>query len=154
MSTPEKDAEALRNAMKGMGTDEAAIIKIIANRTNAQRQKIKEAYKTAYGRDLIADLKSELRGNFEDATVALFEPPVDYDVSELHKAMKGAGTDEDTLIEIIASRPNWLLKQIKQKYKEKHGKENHKIKRRVKQKRGLCIQMFTRSLAFRVFKYL
>ena len=42
MSTPEKDAEALRNAMKGMGTDEAAIIKIIANRTNAQRQKIKE----------------------------------------------------------------------------------------------------------------
>ena len=123
MSTPQKDAEALRNAMKGFGTDEAAIIKIIANRTNAQRQKIKEAYKTAYGRDLIADLKSELRGNFEDATVALFEPPVDYDVSELHKAMKGAGTDEDTLIEIIASRPNWLLKQIKQKYKEKHGKE-------------------------------
>ncbi len=122
MSTPEKDAETLRNAMKGLGTDEAAIIKVIANRNNAQRQKIKSAYKTAYGRDLIDDLKSELKGNFEDAVVALFEPPVEYDVDQLRKAMKGAGTDEDTLIEIIASRPNWLLKQIKDKYQEKYKK--------------------------------
>ena len=122
MSTPDKDAETLRNAMKGMGTDEAAIIKVIANRNNAQRQKIKSAYKTAYGRDLIDDLKSELKGNFEDAVVALFEPPVEYDVDQLRKAMKGAGTDEDTLIEIIASRPNWLLKQIKDKYQEKYKK--------------------------------
>ena len=122
MSTPEKDAETLRNAMKGLGTDEAAIIKVIANRNNSQRQKIKSAYKTAYGRDLIDDLKSELKGNFEDAVVALFEPPVEYDVDQLRKAMKGAGTDEDTLIEIIASRPNWLLKQIKDKYQEKYNK--------------------------------
>ena len=126
MSTPEKDAETLRNAMKGLGTDEAAIIKVIANRNNAQRQKIKSAYKTAYGRDLIDDLKSELKGNFEDAVVALFEPPVEYDVDQLRKAMKGAGTDEDTLIEIIASRPNWLLKQIKDKYQEKYLK-NYRI---------------------------
>ena len=123
MSTPEKDAEALRKAMKGLGTDEAAIIKIIANRNNAQRQKIKVAYKASFGRDLIEDLKSELKGNLEDAVVALFEAPVDYDVSELKRAMKGAGTDEDTLIEIIASRPNWLLKQIKETYKKKYGKD-------------------------------
>ena len=114
----EKDAEALRNAMKGIGTDEAAIIKIIANRTNAQRQQIKQAYKTAFGRDLVADLKSELHGNFEDATVALFDTPIEYDVNQLKKAMKGAGTDEDTLIEIIASRPNWMLKLMMKLYKD------------------------------------
>ena len=119
MTTPDKDAEALRKAMKGIGTDEDAIIKIIANRTNAQRQKIKEAYKTAFGRDLVADLKSELSGNFEDAAVALFDTPVEYDVNQLKKAMKGMGTDEDSLIEIIASRPNWILKE----YKKKYGKE-------------------------------
>ena len=126
MSSSEKDAEALRNAMKGFGTDEAAIIKIIANRTNAQRQKIKLAYKTAYGRDLISDLKSELHGNFEDAVLALFETPVDYDVQQLHKAMKGLGTDEDTLIEILASRPNWLLKQVKARYAEVYKKDLEK----------------------------
>ena len=37
--------------------------------------------------------------------------------------MKGAGTDEDSLIEIICSRPNPILKKIKEKYKEKIGKE-------------------------------
>ena len=30
----EADAEALRKAMKGFGTDEDALIKIVANRTN------------------------------------------------------------------------------------------------------------------------
>ena len=37
--------------------------------------------------------------------------------------MKGAGTDEDTLIEIIASRPNWMLKKIKDRYKELYKKD-------------------------------
>ncbi len=117
------DADALRKAMKGFGTDEEALIKIVANRTNQQRMQIKEAYKTAFGRDLVADLKSELRGKLEDAMVALFTEPIEYDCDSLKKAMKGAGTDEDCLIEIITSRPNWMLKKIKEKYKEKYNKE-------------------------------
>ena len=122
MST-EADAQALRDAMKGFGTDEAALIKIVANRTNQQRMAIKEAYKTAFGRDLISDLKSELRGKLEDAMVALFTEPIEYDCDSLKNAMKGAGTDEDSLIEIITSRPNWMLKKIKEKYKEKYKKD-------------------------------
>ena len=82
------DAEAMRNAMKGFGTDEEALIKIVANRTNAQRQKIKDEYKTAYGRDLISDLKDELRGKLEDAMVALFTEPIEYDCDSLKNAMK------------------------------------------------------------------
>ena len=122
MST-EADAQALRDAMKGFGTDEAALIKIVANRTNQQRMAIKEAYKTAFGRDLISDLKSELRGKLEDAMVALFTEPIEYDCDSLKNAMKGVGTDEDSLIEIITSRPNWMLKKIKEKYKEKYKKD-------------------------------
>ena len=117
------DAEAMRNAMKGFGTNEDALIKIVANRTNSQRQKIKEEYKTSFGRDLISDLKSELRGKLEDAMVALFTEPIEYDCDSLKKAMKGAGTDEDSIIEIITSRPNWMLKKIKEKYKEKYKKD-------------------------------
>ena len=123
MSNPQQDADDLKKAMKGIGCDKKAIIQIIANRTNAQRQQIKECYKTAYGRDLMVDLKKELSGNLEDAVLALFYTPVEYDVEQLKKAMKGVGTDEGTLIEIIASRPNWLLKQIKEQYKIKYGKE-------------------------------
>ena len=90
------DAEALRKAMEGFGTDESTLIRICANRKNSQRQAIKQAYKNVYGRDLIADLKSELHGKFEDAMVALFSDPVEYDCDQLRGAMKGVGTNEDT----------------------------------------------------------
>lgn len=116
-----EDAQALRKAMKGFGTDEKAIIKIIANRTNAQRLEIKEIYEKTFNRDLIKDLKSELSGNFEDAVLALFVPPIEYDVDQLYQAMKGLGTNEDTLIEIIASRDEHRLNQIKARYKEKYN---------------------------------
>ena len=119
----EQDAADLRKAMKGMGTDEATIIKIVANRTQKQRVQIKESYQRQFNRDLIKDLKDELRGKLEDAVVNLFKDPIEYDVDQLKKAMKGAGTDEDSLIEIICSRPNSIMKLIKEKYKEKIGKE-------------------------------
>ena len=48
----EADAEALRKAMKGFGTDEDALIKIVANRTNAQSMQIKDKYKQMFGSDL------------------------------------------------------------------------------------------------------
>ena len=115
----EADAEALRKAMKGFGTDEDALIKIVANRSNSQRLQIKDKYKQMFGRDLISDLKSELRGKLEDAMVALFTDPIEYDCDSLKRAMKGAGTDEDSLIEILVSRPVPVLEQIKKKYKEK-----------------------------------
>ena len=113
------DAQALKDAMK----DEAAIIKIVAHRTNAQRQEIKLQYKTMFGRDLIADLKSALHGKFEDAVVALFTDPIELDCEHLRKAMKGIGTNEDTLIEILASRPAPVLKKIIAKYKEKFNRD-------------------------------
>ena len=119
----QKDAEDLRKAMKGFGTDEAALIKICANRTNSQRQQIKAAYKATFGRDLISDLKSELHGKFEDAMVALFADPIEYDADQLREAMKGLGTNEDTLIEIIASRPPHILKAVKDRYQQKYQRD-------------------------------
>ena len=112
------DAAALRKAMKGLGTDEKAIIQIVANRTNAQRQAMIVSFKRQFNRDLIKDLKSELSGKFEDAIIALFEDPITYDCKSLFQAMKGAGTNEDTLIEILSTRPNYYINQIKQRYQQ------------------------------------
>ena len=79
---------------------------------------MRAAYKALYGRDLIADLKSELNGKFEDAMIALFTEPIEYDVDQLREGMKGLGTNEDTLIEIISSRSPAQLRAISAKYKE------------------------------------
>ncbi len=123
MATPQQDADTLRKAMKGAGCDEKAIKDVCIHRTNAQRLEIVKAYKASYGRDLISDLKSELHGKFEDAMIALFTDPIEYDADELRKAMKGLGTNEDTLIEIIASRPAPILNQIKLKFNEKYKRD-------------------------------
>jgi annexin A7/11 len=74
--------------MKGIGTDEDAIIRVLTNCSNEQRQQIKLQFKTMYGKDLISDLKSELRGHLEDAVLALMETPLAFDVKELRDAMK------------------------------------------------------------------
>uniref|UniRef100_H3D686 Annexin n=1 Tax=Tetraodon nigroviridis TaxID=99883 RepID=H3D686_TETNG len=116
-----QDAELLHKAMKGIGTDEDAILMLLASRSNDQRQQIKAAYKKAYGKDLVSALKSELGGLLESLIVALMTPPIEYDASQLHKALKGAGTDDDVLIEILASRTGEQIKEIIKVYKKEFG---------------------------------
>ena len=118
-----KAAEDLRKAMEGFGTDEEHLILVVTSNKTQERLKIKKAYEEKYKKNLIDDLKSELSGKFEDAMVALFKEPVEYDCECIYNAMKGAGTDENCLIEVIASRPNWLLEKIKKKYSELYKKE-------------------------------
>ncbi|TKS72051.1 Annexin A5 [Collichthys lucidus] len=86
------DAEILHKAMKGIGTDEDAILMLLTSRSNDQRQQIKAAYKKAYGKELVSALKSELGGLFESLIVALMTPSVLYDATKLHKAIKVTNT--------------------------------------------------------------
>ncbi|XP_051916145.1 annexin A5a isoform X1 [Hippocampus zosterae] len=115
------DADILHRAMKGLGTDEDVILMLLAARSNNQRQQIKAAYKMAYGKDLVSALKSELGGLFESLIVALMNLPVVYDATLLHKAIKGVGTDDDVLIEILVSRSGPRLRDIVKVYKEEFG---------------------------------
>ncbi|EGW07360.1 annexin A11 isoform X1 [Cricetulus griseus] len=119
---PMRDAEVLRKAMKGFGTDEQAIIDCLGSRSNKQRQQILLSFKTAYGKDLIKDLKSELSGNFEKTILALMKTPVLFDVYEIKEAIKGAGTDEACLIEILASRSNEHIRELNRAYKTEFKK--------------------------------
>ncbi|XP_067259945.1 annexin A5b [Chanodichthys erythropterus] len=115
------DAEVLYKAMKGLGTDEDAILQLLTARSNAQRQEIKAAFKTLHGKDLVDNLKSELGGKFESLIVALMTPPIMFEVTCLRDAIKGAGTDEKVLIEILASRSANEINEIKSLYKREHN---------------------------------
>lgn len=48
-----------------MGTDETALISILAHRNVAQRKLVRLAYEEIYKEDLIQQFKSELSGSFE-----------------------------------------------------------------------------------------
>jgi len=112
----EADCEFLRKAMRGAGTDEQQLIEILSTRCNRQRVEIRLRYKTMFGKDLMNDLKSELSGNLEECLLAMMEPSVLFDAKCLRRAMKGAGTDEETLIDILCSRSNAEINTIKQEY--------------------------------------
>ncbi|XP_071965713.1 annexin A7-like [Antedon mediterranea] len=122
----EADCGALRKAMKGLGTDEQAITDILAFRSNAQRQEIVIHFKTSYGKDLLKDLKSELGGKYEDVVIALLDKPAFYDAKSLRGAMKGAGTDEKAILEIMCTRTNQEIKSIKEAYKKEFKRDLEK----------------------------
>ncbi|AWP07674.1 putative annexin A3-like [Scophthalmus maximus] len=123
---PSEDAEALKAAMKGFGTKDKVLIDILTQRSCEQRQLIAEAYQDATGSALQDDLEGETRGDFEDVLVALVSTPAAYDCHEVMRAMKGAGSKDDILIEIFASRTNEQIKALSDVYLNE--KENLLIK--------------------------
>ncbi|XP_067422524.1 annexin A6 isoform X2 [Emydura macquarii macquarii] len=116
------DAKVLRKAMKGLGTDEGAIIDVVTQRSNTQRQEILRTYKSHFGRDLMADLKSELSGSLAKLILGLMMTPAQFDAKQLKKAMEGAGTDESILIEILATRNNREIQAINEAYRAAYHK--------------------------------
>lgn len=111
------DCEALNSAMEGLGTNEDLITETITMRSNAQRLEVKEKFSQMFGKRLEDALKDELGGNYEDCVLAMFKSPTELDATELHDAIKGAGTSEDVLIEILCSRTNEEIAAIKETYK-------------------------------------
>ena len=123
MSQEKIDADTIRKALKDPESDDDQLIEIAVKRNHKQRIIIRQKYKEMFGIDLMSDLKSDLTGDYKTMMLALFTDPVEYDADNLYKAMKGPTTDEDTLIEILASRPCWYLNKIQKIYEEKYKKK-------------------------------
>lgn len=58
--------------MLGWGTDEKALILVLAHRDAAQRKHIQLAYEEMYNENLIKRLESELTGHFEVLIIVSF----------------------------------------------------------------------------------
>lgn len=81
----------LRYAMKGMGTSEDIIARVLGGSPKEEAMKIHARFDEKYSRSLTADLRSELSGNLLAAVLLWLEPPkVGYFASnvelELHPA--------------------------------------------------------------------
>lgn len=120
----EIDCETLKKGLKEKGEP---LISFILSKTNKERQEIREAYKACWGTDLLSDIDKNLSHNFKKTVRALFQRPEEFDAETLYYSMKGLGTDEDTLIEIICTRSNERIKKIKEEFNKispKYSLEN------------------------------
>ncbi|KAK2818881.1 hypothetical protein Q5P01_024442 [Channa striata] len=117
------DASLLKSAIESKGVDEDVITAILVKRSNEQRQKIKTVYEASTGKKLEAALKKALRSDFEDFCLSLLMTPAQFDAHLLRKATHGLGTSEDVLVEILATRSNQEIREIKRVFKEEYKKD-------------------------------
>ncbi len=100
------DAIALHDAMAGIGTDEATIMRTLRNKSEAERESIRAEYLRMYGVTLDADLKDDLsEGNeIAQANALLTGDNELADAIEFDEAMRGGivstGTDEKRIEEV------------------------------------------------------
>ncbi|XP_024027412.1 annexin D5 [Morus notabilis] len=120
------DAKALFKAgEKKLGTDEKIFIKIFSERSRAHLAAVSHAYHNTYGNSLKKAIKKETSGYFEHGLLTILqcaENPGNYFAKVLHKAMKGLGTNDSTLIRVIVTRAEIDMQYIKAEYRKKYGK--------------------------------
>lgn len=123
MSNIEEAAKNLKKAMKGLGTNEGKIIKEICDHNNLQRQQIKEAYFNLYHKSLEEELKSEISGRFLESVLLLLKRTDEFEAECLNKAMKGLGTNEKLLIELLCTKNGYELEVVSNAYKKLYQKD-------------------------------
>ena len=76
-----QEADALRGAMKGFGTNEAVLIKVLSKPDPLQMALLRKTYSTQIKRNLEHDIASETSSHFKDGLVALVRGPLMQDAS-------------------------------------------------------------------------
>lgn len=123
---PSRDAARIETAIKTKGVDEQTIIDILTRRSYPQRREIAFEYERLAKKDLMTALKGALSGSLEALMLGLMRSTTQYDAFELKNSMKGLGTDEEALIELVCSRSSVEMMEIKRVYREMFKKELEK----------------------------
>lgn len=120
----EAACNTLKKALKG---NKETLMHLVLGKSKRDRLEIRKAYKDLFGKELIDDVNKELSGNFRRVIVDLFRAPEERDAYYLYKSMKGMGTDDETLIEILCSRSNFEIHKINEEFKRIYNSELEKM---------------------------
>lgn len=97
--------------------DENIIVDILSNTSNEERQIIRSCYKKKYNHPIQNDINSKLINKLKEITIDMFDTPYEYDARELHMALNSFTNDDNTIVEIFASRPKNHLDIVDIAYK-------------------------------------
>ncbi|KAJ6028154.1 hypothetical protein N7540_003730 [Penicillium herquei] len=115
-----RQAETLRKAMKGFGTDEKAIIQVLAHLDPLQMAAVRATYSRLIKRDLYEDVKSETGGYLERGLLSVIDGPLGSDVAWARESVSGLGTKEWLMNEALLGRSNADINAIKTAYERKY----------------------------------
>jgi len=118
---PSEDARRLKDAMRGLGTNDSVLIDIIGHRDRPQRLMIVQEYNRTMGSDLLKDLESETSGNYRKVLLKLMKPRDEMLAELLHEALDRAGTNDGVLIDIMTQFP-YELAATAAAYQRLYGK--------------------------------
>jgi hypothetical protein len=119
------DAAKLQQAVKGVGTDEAAIMATLKGKSKDERAAIEKAYKDTYNVDLKTRLKGDLDGSELDQANALLEGnQAKADAAGIKTAASGFwGADKKGINEGLEGKTAEERKAISAAYQQTYGKE-------------------------------
>jgi len=120
--TLEVSAENIHKAVTGLGTNDEQLVTSITNHTKEELLKIAEIYERSYKEPLVRAIKGDTSGNYKDILVALVTPRTDFQVNQIYDAVRGLGTNEKALVDILAHAANEEIELIKAFYAAKHKK--------------------------------
>lgn len=111
-----READQVRSAMKGFGTDEKLLIQVLSRLDPLQAAGVRQTFNQRHRRDLLNDLEKETSGYFRDGLLAIARGPLEQDCFNLNKAIKGLGTKESVVNDVLLSRSNADINAIKAHY--------------------------------------
>ncbi|XP_021961654.1 annexin A13 [Folsomia candida] len=121
----QEDAKTLLEASQGAGTSEEAYQCVFNTRSYPHMRSVFDAYKEiSEGKEIEETIESEFSGSMRDAYLALvkiFRSVAGFHAERVHTALKGAGTDDETLIQLIVTRSEVDLLDILVCYQEKYA---------------------------------
>lgn len=111
---PVRDAQELFKTFSEPLIRSKEIAYILCNRSNVQRQAIRESFQMEYEKDLIEFWNNnELNDDFLALAEVLLTPYAEADAKYLYEAMKGLGTNEKALMEVLFNRSFEEILEIK-----------------------------------------
>ncbi|XP_035229854.1 annexin A7-like, partial [Stegodyphus dumicola] len=67
-------AKQLKECLKGLGTDDSALVRILVSRSEIDLEDIKEAYIQMYQKDLAVDVAEDTSGDYRKALLRILQP--------------------------------------------------------------------------------
>jgi annexin A13 len=117
-----RDANLVRKACAGLGTDDDLLISLLCQRTKSQIQAIARSYQQVYNKPLKQVIENECGGNYKKFLLYLCDTRGEFLSNQIRSAMSGLGCDKSLVNELICLSTRNEVFEMKEIYERSYDK--------------------------------